>query len=66
MLEADEEYISIICKQLSPEQVGRWVDYENQSWNSFFGFLENEAKKARKIQVLNNTSLGSVSHFQKK
>ena len=66
MLEVDEEYISIICKQLSREQLRRWVDYEDQSWNSFFGFLENEAKKARKMQVLDNTRLGSVSHVQKK
>ena len=31
MLEADEEYISILCKYLSPEQLRRWVRNEDQS-----------------------------------
>ena len=58
MLEANEEYIALVSRYLTPKQLVRWVKTDASDWNAFYCFLEKQAKEARWIKVLQNTALG--------
>ena len=52
MLEADKEYIALVSRHLTPEQLVWWVKENATGWNAFYCFLEKQAKVARQIQML--------------
>ena len=58
MLEANEEYIALVSKYLTPKQLVWWEKQDFSDWNAFYCFLEKQAKEACHIQVLQNTVLG--------
>ena len=58
MLEADKEYIALVSKYLTTEQLVWWVKLDASDWNTFYCFLEKQIKEACQIQVLQNTDLG--------
>ena len=66
LLEADEEYISLVAKHLSTERREEWVQTDGEDWEAFFKFLEKKAKVARKIQILENTGSGFKPPSEKK
>ena len=55
MLEADQEYIALVSKHLKAEHMENWAKLRSTDWNTFYSFLENIAKDARVIQVLEET-----------
>ena len=49
MLEAKEEYITLVSKYLTPKQLIWWVKQDASDCNSFYCFLEKQAKESRRI-----------------
>ena len=39
----------MLTRHLTPEQMLRWVKKEDDSWDSFYSFLEELSETARKI-----------------
>ena len=66
MLEAVKEYIALVTKHLSPEDVKSWVNTGGTDWNRFFCILEKVTKCAHQVQVLNETRSGFNTVTQKK
>ena len=58
MLEADEEYIALVFKHLTPKQLIWWVKEDATDWNALYCFLEKQAKVACWVQVLWNIMFG--------
>ena len=54
-LKYDEEYIALLLKHLTEEQKLKWVDLEDNSWDSFYTFLEKLAIQARKLVSIDDT-----------
>ena len=52
-----KDYIALVSKYLTPEQLVWWVKQDASDWNAFYCFLEKQAKEACWIQVLQNTAL---------
>ena len=45
-LKPNEEYIALVSKYLTPEQLIWWVKSDASDWNVFYCFLEKQAKEA--------------------
>merc|ERR1712105_81918 len=58
MLEADQEYIALVSKHLSSDDLKNWVKIRSNDWGTFYSFLESLSKDARAIQVLHETRNG--------
>ena len=49
----------MVSKHLTPEQLIWWVKEDATDWNTFYCFLEKQAKVACEVQVLWNICFGS-------
>ena len=55
-LENDDEYVALILRFLTPEQIKEWVRKKNKDWSSFFNFLSELAEEAKEILAYKKTA----------
>ena len=58
MLEGDQEYIALVSKHLSSDDLNNWVKTRFHDWCTFHSFLEHLTKDAWSTQVLEETRNG--------
>ena len=46
-LSHDSEYIALVIRHLDSNQTKDWIDLDDESWTSFYNFLEKLAIKAK-------------------
>ena len=65
-LKYDEEYIALLLKHLTDEQQDKWIDLEDNSWDSFYTFLENLAISARQLHSIEDTLKAMLKQITRK
>ena len=54
-LKYDKEYIALLLRHLTEDQQMKWVEIQDNSWDSFYTFLEKLSVHARKMASIQDT-----------
>ena len=54
-LKYDKEYIALLLRHLTEDQQMKWVEIQDNSWDSFYTFLEKLSIHARKMASIQDT-----------
>jgi len=61
-LKYDKEYIALLLRHLTEDQQMKWVEIQDNAWDSFYTFLEKLAVHARKMASIQDTLKAIGAH----
>ena len=61
-LKYDKEYIALLLRHLTEDQQMKWVEIQDNSWDSFYTFLEKLSINARKMASIQDTLKAIGAH----